>query len=262
MLLTAFYDYGQVDEVLGLAIRALEMALRQRLGISKGSTKHGNKFFQLINEAEEKGLLTRSAESLHSMRRIRNEIVHGTDMRLGIVAFDPIQHVVDAINELYQDTDIRLRSREEERINAHLKRLSKTGGNMILPDYNVGVFVGECIYLDNRKGPSKYVLTLWPYFDLTIVNGRVDDGTPIQVESTDLIVDDSGLLFGTPSAMRLVFYTGDEAASHKDWMRRFNGHEMPLPFLITHRLAQIRTVELRRARFAEGVEPTSQNSSD
>ena len=170
LLLHSFFRYRFLDIAHVRAMQVVEMALLVRctelsslklqLVQQKKQKLRTPRLNELLDWAEKSGLIEETDDRpswrkydkkrIDVLRTIRNYSIHASPETLhGVVVVDLLYRVVDFINELYEDIEIRKRRHELERsIQRELNRIAIHGAILETTSIRLIVFHGEVLYAE------------------------------------------------------------------------------------------------------------------
>jgi len=195
LILHSYFEYEFLDVALERALFIFELALKTRYEEihSRKPTRKESGLFQLIAWANRQGLFEDDEKIVHALRELRNEMAHpNKDILFGYLSLHIMQRIVEIINELYENVDMRRsRHHEEKKVNELLDHFRQSGAELDLEDIRIIIFEARLLYFNNIVSPPKYHFLFWPIFDPTLHNNAVNISEPIVICSKGWIFADS-----------------------------------------------------------------------
>jgi hypothetical protein len=237
----SYEEYDFLDAAYERAFLTFEMAIAQRYYELVGEMpKHPNDpekdmpLALLIKWATENYLFEDDEMVIRSMKDIRNSVAHPKQYALtGFLGIDPIFRIIEIINGLYDNVELRKeRRRIEAEINQKLRIFNDLGGILIIDKKRFLIFLAELLLYDNKSLPHKYHLLFYPIFNIEEdENGDIDTGRPIVVSSVNANESLGGMLFDDKNRGQVeVTMIADPTDKAKvlEWKKRLSSPEKGL----------------------------------
>lgn len=251
LILHSYFEYEFLDVALERALFTFEMSLRIRYEEIHGSKPIDKKgkdwdLFSLIRWASGQGLFEMNESSVQSLRDLRNVAAHPKEPQLfGHLSLHGIHKIVEIINGLYEDVEVRkARQQEEARIQALLEEHLKNGGELDLENARLIIFKASLLYFDNKSASPKYYFLFWPIFDPSPKDNSVKICEPIVYESREWELTDGVFRFRSETdgrELKLRRITNSEnALRYEKWKKDFEASDFPLTFELNHQIGEIR----------------------
>jgi hypothetical protein len=169
LLLFSYYEYEFIDIALTQSAFILEKILKIRYKDINGVSKCNLKFEVLIEWFYKRNYFeTFNENEIHQVRNIRNRKVHEEVKTLGGLAFlKKVYRVIDFINDLYEDTNLRvLRNIALKEWNQKLEKLVTAGAQISIANKQFIIFQAYCAFVNNKSKPGSVSLCIHPLFNL------------------------------------------------------------------------------------------------
>jgi hypothetical protein len=186
LIIYSCYEYEFLDVAFERALSTFELALRERYYEIKKIDSKKITLCKLIDWGDSKWLFEESKDRIHSLRELRNSLVgHVTGYSLfGTMSLRPIISIVDIINGLYEDIDLRkLRKQKIQKMNTQLENILENGSILQSENIKIIIFKGELIFFNNKNNSYKYYFAFYPIFDPIETNKGMDIPNPIIISA-------------------------------------------------------------------------------
>ncbi len=168
LLVHSYYEPKFVDVAMLQATVSLEKILRHHYSQTFNSNKKLNldgliKHFTESNHFE----YSNSKEVLDIFRKLRNKKVHDLEPSGGLIVKDWIYTLVNFINDLYEDPQLRAnRLLEKVRLQNAIDTLFVNGATLEYKQNTYILFDTRVVFVNNKLNPATIWLALWCTFDL------------------------------------------------------------------------------------------------
>lgn len=271
LLIHGYFRYRFLDIANARAMQVIEMALRVRHRELGGpEIRHGKRvnsemepsLRELLNWAEREGLLEdtddqpswRQSDHRHIdvLRTLRNHAIHADASTLhGSIATGLLYRVVDIINELYADVDVRrMRHEFERKLQSELSRVLSGGAILEISTIRLIVFHAEVLYaVPDGEGWGIFLGVLKIFPSTPDGKGSHELPDPIFLKLGNYVVENDRLTFSAEDGTRA--YIGaiqDETNSerYREFKTEFDKYPILFPAVIQP-LAD-RRIQLKRTR--------------
>lgn len=262
LLLHSFFVYDFLDVALERSLLTLELALKQRHFELTGFEKSG--LSKLIKWGAKEWLFEDDEEVIHCLRRIRNQIAHPNSYQLlGHLSLDLIFRIVEIINDLYEDVELRkARKDQEKQTNNRLEEFVKDGAILELSNQRLIIFKAVMLYCNNKIAPTIYHFLFWPIFDTEVRNKAIDVCEPIVIGCNSWEVKNDVITFLDNSSGKIKLTPIDKAENrlkYANWKKSFEASTFPLSFWISSRIGELKIQcgQNRGLQIKQGLNETS-----
>lgn len=170
LLAHSYYAYRFIDEAYSKALLTFEMAMNIRYR-ELGGTKKKMTFDLLIQALSKRNQFDSAIELLKHFNWMRNYYAHPPRHSFaGIMLWHKIMELVAVINQMYDDTDLRLaRKKLEKEFRESVDGTLKHNKTMVLEinGKKEALHQFDLLFVDNKENPPEYHLSYTPLFDLT-----------------------------------------------------------------------------------------------
>lgn len=223
LLCFSYYKYEFIDVTVGKTLQTFEMALKLRYAEVTGEEWNTKKSLkQLIDWFRQKNYFEDpNPISMGHVRHARNYFSHPNRHGLGGPAVLPwIETIVDLINDLYEDTALRV-TRTTATHELSLK-IEKTVGPDLVAEHGentVLVHRLRVIFINNKISPSRIYIFVFPIFDM--VNEKVTQH-PFLIEANegDLSFSENAITFNNGKFVLRKPKFEHEVVAFKNWKHR------------------------------------------
>ena len=245
LILHSYAEYAFLDVAGERALTGFEMALKIRYQeIENDKVPKRFKFIHLIKWAADKHLFEDGEEIVQNVRKLRNHSVHPKRHNIAGLSMAGIAaRVVELINELYDDADLR-RSRKVEfsRVFDKLKELIAKGCLFEYQDQKSIVFLAVPLFYENRIPAPEYSITCWPIFPIT---SKVEVGVsdPIAFQCDELQITNESISFLSKDEIIGILKPISDPEDGERWhsfIDRYTKSELPISFIIDSKLSELR----------------------
>ncbi|MBZ0264208.1 hypothetical protein K8I28_06030 [bacterium] len=264
LLIHSYYEYEFFDIALLRALQIFEMALKVRYAeIECGDSdrtvlrKIKNKLYKLIDWADDMALLENPVEVTHRMREFRNYIMHGDpESLMGITSLQAVYTVVDFINDLYEDTEVRkVRHKKESDLRKVLEPVITGGGILTIGETRLIVHLAEVLTCIDVGKRFEYYVGIAPIFDPKEKDGSLSIPDPIPVRFDIYEYSDKRLeMFLKKKCVSELESINDTVNKNRyeEFIRGYESNEM-LEFMIRNHLNDMRLGIKRTSSFVTGL---------
>lgn len=170
LLRYSYYEYEFQDAAMDRALLTFELALKARYEELDGTPVRENEMnlYSLIRWGAKQGLFEESEKRVQATRKMRNHIAHPKRNPLhGMLGPSAIYRIVDLINGLYADPELRAERKEvADKWNNRFEELTGHGAMLKTNGEEVPIFEARVLAYDNRREEDRYYLLFWPLFEL------------------------------------------------------------------------------------------------
>jgi hypothetical protein len=249
LILHSYFEYEFLDVAFEKTLFIFELALKIRYEEINGKrpTRKCSNLLELIEWASKKGMFEDDETAIQSIRQLRNVMAHPERNKLfGYLSLDCIQKIVEVINGLYEDVNLRKsRKHEEARIESSLDEYLKKGAELELHNIRLIIFKASLLYYDNKVLPPKCYFLFWPIFDLAPRDERVNVCEPIVFSSNYWEFTDDVFRFKSDvdehEAKLRRIAENENVHKYEKWRKDFEASEFPLRPWINYRIGEIKS---------------------
>lgn len=172
LLTYAYFEYTFLDVAVTKALHMLEMALKIRYReLNEGKDWNEKKPLKALMDwfQEHHYFESNNPSFLNHVREIRNHLSHPIRNNLaGTVGLPWITTVMDLINDLYDNIDLRVERWESTKeFKSNFDSFLKNGAKLTLMEKIFYIYGCGPVAVDNRQEPALCYFTLLPLFDIT-----------------------------------------------------------------------------------------------
>jgi len=248
LILHSYFEYEFLDVALERTLFIFELALKTRYYEihSKKPTGKNSKLVNLIKWASEQGLFDDDESAIQSLRELRNDMAHPEkDQLFGHLSLHGIHRIIDVINGLYEDVNLRKsRQHQETKVQSLLDEYLNNGAELELQEVRLIIFKASLLYYDNKVVPSKCYFLFWPIFDPTPRDENVNICEPIVLSSNCWEFTDDSFRFKSDvdnqEAKLRRITKSENALKFEKWRKDFEASEFPLTHMIDYQFGEIR----------------------
>ncbi len=171
----SYFDWRLPDVAVNQALFTVEMALKFRYKDITGN-EAPNGMAKLLDWAIKTGLCEDRESTVMALKDIRNSSAHPKeDSFIGSFAFPLLPVLVQFINELYDDVDLRKeRQKIQLDMNSCLAHFERDGSILTINGCRTIVFIATLLFVENRSGKITYYAAFSNIFDPSSdVEGRI-----------------------------------------------------------------------------------------
>ena len=254
LILMSFYNFELLDVAADCALLTVQLAIAQRYEQLQSKDPKHKRLKDLIDWGAKGELFESNDRSLEALRELRNVSAHPRRYSIiGDLALGLIIHVVDVINGMYEDVDLRSeRKRVMSDINKVLQSVAADGAIIDHEGSKTTIFKATLVHYENRVKPAVYYFVFWSTFNLTPdETGSIEEGEPVLIKASGYNVENHIILL-TETDSRYATITirklddGGEAEALAEWIRNLKDNHKPEVAYVEFTLAQIRA-QLQRA---------------
>lgn len=169
LLIHSYYEYLFIDVAVNKALQTFEMALKLRYKeLNGGKEWKKATLYQLIPWFQKRHYFESDNKNfLHRIRKTRNYLSHPENHRFaGSVGFPWIQTVVELINDLYEDTELRVQRKAlRDEMTKSIKAIVTNGARLIAHNYEELIYDVGIVLVNNKTTPCQFFIGLLPIFD-------------------------------------------------------------------------------------------------
>jgi hypothetical protein len=171
LLIHSYFEYQFLDLAVTKSLHLFEMAMKLRYSELNGSAKWKSNapLQQLIDWFRTREYFEIEHESFFKqIRFVRNHLTHPERNNLaGTVGLPWLNTVIDLINDLYEDINLRKeRKRLEFEFHEQLTSFLKNGAKIKLPDGETYIYSQGSVVVNNKVNPIRITFSLLPVFDV------------------------------------------------------------------------------------------------
>jgi hypothetical protein len=171
ILTHAYFEYAFLDVAVTKALHILELGLKIRYRELNNGNEWDEKkpLKSLLNWFHERHYFeSNNPDFLNHVREMRNLLSHPTHNNLaGTVGLPWISTVMDIINGLYEDIELRVKRWESTKeYKTKFEAFLKDGAKLKLMEDTILIYRCGQVIVDNRKEPALCYFSLLPLFDV------------------------------------------------------------------------------------------------
>lgn len=247
LLIYSYFEYEFLDVAFERALSSFEVALKKRyFEIEKIEAKEKD-LGELINWANSKGLFEDPKNNVDKIRELRNSLIgHPNSYSLfGNISLHIIFPIIDTINGLYENTDLRkLRKKEIRKVNKHLEFIFENGSIINIDNKKLIIFWGQLLYFNNTIQPNKYHFLFYPIFDPSETIDGVKIPKPITIEGKSWSKTEEGFFINTFDGKKIIVHKIKKAQhieKFNTWNKSYKACKLPLNAAINIEISEIRS---------------------
>lgn len=251
LLIHAYFEYEFLDVAYTKALQTFEMALKLRYKENtKNEWSQKAPLAQLIKWFEDrKSFEVENPDFMNHVRNARNYFSHPSRYGFGGSAgLHWIQTVVDLINDLYEDVDLRNeRILKRKELLSKLNKIVAKGAKVEIGDrISFLIYKAQVIFVDNKRNPVQFFITVTPVFE-----NLESPHTPymLRLEESTLILTDTILRFSAMENVEIKVTPLDEveAAKITEWKSKFKEEEFHVKNFQLEHMEEEEFKKIRRA---------------
>ncbi len=180
LMIHSYYKYQFYDMAVNRSLQILEMACKIRYKELNGvDWKIGKSFEKLIKEFDAINMFDTHVSIIHHLREIRNSLLHpDRHSYAGVVMADKILFVVQLINEIYDNVELRKKRIElQKQFNDFYLKNLESINEIVLGKKTTLLYKMQLLLIDTKDAIPLYHLIGIPLFPLESYIPKKDGGT-------------------------------------------------------------------------------------
>lgn len=248
LILYSYFEYEFLDVAFQSALMTFELALKIRFEelVKRKPSKKELHLYNLIKWGASENLFEDDEFIVHSLRKLRNSTVHPRNYQLfGYLVIEVIQGIVDTINGLYENIDLRkARKSEKDRLNELFEKLIKNGAILETNNKRLIIFKAILLYFNNIAQSAIYYFLFWPIFNPEIKDDNITICDPIIIPCIKWEYQESNIIFGSSESYNSKLTKIDRIENqtkYNNWKQDFDSSSFPLSYLINIQIGELRS---------------------
>ncbi len=229
----SYHEYDFLDAAYERALLTLEMSLHRR-HIELEGTPSEHTLTALISWGQNRGLFEDQKRITDGLVNLRNHVGHlKAHYQVGYLALGLIQRIIEIINDLYEDDELRKKRKREIRCCQRiLKQVVNDGAILEWQKQRLIIFRAELLWFENRLSPHRYYFLFWPLFDPIEKEESVKICDPLVICCDMWKTKENTLVFheiNDDGELRLLDLSkSEDECKYRDWKQLFDQSSFPL----------------------------------